>query len=158
MSLESLVAAITRRAIRLCAVDDAVVLLRHGDAFLTLAHERRLANSRAAASPGATGRAWREAIEERTAAAEPHKWYPQRAGRPDLVISQAQALVDGWRDRVEQVTNARNRNMLRVILGETLEQKRFFEQALAGRHDLLGRRGAQVGPSHGEVLSSRWIE
>jgi hypothetical protein len=48
--------------------------------------------------------------------------------------------------------------MLRVILGETLEQKRFFEQALAGRHDLLGRRGAQVGPSHGEVLPSRWIE
>ncbi len=35
--------------------------------------------------------------------------------------------------------------MLNVILGETLEQKRFFEQALAGRHDLLGRRTEDVG-------------
>ncbi len=57
----------------------------------TLAHERRLA---AFPPPPATatGRAWQEAIAERTAAAEPHKWYPQRAGRPDLVIAQAQAL------------------------------------------------------------------
>ena len=30
-------------------------------------------------------------MAERTAAAEPHKWYPQRAGRPDLVIPQARA-------------------------------------------------------------------
>ena len=56
------------------------------------------------------------------------------------------------------MANARHAKMLRLILGETLEQKRFFEQALAGRTDLLGRRGAQVGPSHGEVLPSRWIE
>ncbi len=57
----------------------------------TLAHERRLA---AFPAPPATahGRAWREAIAERTAAAEPHKWYPQRAGRPDLAVPQAQAL------------------------------------------------------------------
>jgi hypothetical protein len=54
--------------------------------------------------------------------------------------------------------NARHAKMLRVIIGETLEQKRFFDQALAGRQDLLGRRGEQVGPSHGEVLPSRWIE
>ena len=57
----------------------------------TLAHERRLA----AFPPlpcDVTGLAWREAIAERTAMAEPHKWYPQRAGRPDLVIRQARAL------------------------------------------------------------------
>ena len=54
--------------------------------------------------------------------------------------------------------NARHRGMLRVILGETLEQKRFFQQALAGRTDLLGRRAEQLGPSHGEVLPSRWID
>jgi hypothetical protein len=71
---------------------------------------------------------------------------------------EAQRFVDRWRPRIDEMTNARHAKMLRVILGETLEQKRFFEQALAGRHDLLGRRGAQVGPSHGEVLSSRWIE
>ncbi len=57
----------------------------------TLAHERRLA-ALPPAPASASGRARREAAAERTAAAEPHKWYPQRAGRPDLVISQAQAL------------------------------------------------------------------
>jgi alkylation response protein AidB-like acyl-CoA dehydrogenase len=61
-------------------------------ALAILAHERRLAASRPAPAPeGATGRAWREAVAERTAAAEPHKWYPQRAGRPDLVIERAKA-------------------------------------------------------------------
>jgi hypothetical protein len=70
----------------------------------------------------------------------------------------AQAFVDRWRPRIDAMTNARHAKMLRVILGEALEQKRFFEQALAGRTDLLGRRGATLGPSHGEVLSSRWIE
>ena len=71
---------------------------------------------------------------------------------------EAQRFVDRWRPRIDEMNNARHAKMLRVILGETLEQKRFFEQALAGRHDLLGRRGEQVGPSHGEVLPSRWIE
>jgi hypothetical protein len=71
---------------------------------------------------------------------------------------EAQAFVNRWRPRVESMKQARHRSMLRVILGETLEQKRFFDQALAGRTDLLGRRGASVGPSHGEVLASRWIE
>ena len=70
----------------------------------------------------------------------------------------AQAFVDRWQPRVEAMANARQRGMLRVILGETLEQKRFFAQALAGRTDLLGRRGEQLGPSHGVVLPSRWIE
>jgi hypothetical protein len=70
----------------------------------------------------------------------------------------AQTFVDRWRPRIDAMTNARHAKMLRVILGEALEQKRFFEQALAGRTDLLGRRGAALGPSHGEVLSSRWIE
>ena len=71
---------------------------------------------------------------------------------------EAQRFVDRWRPRVDQMNNARHAKMLRVILGETLEQKRFFAQALAGRQDLLGKRGEQLGPSHGEVLSSRWIE
>ncbi|HET9895640.1 MAG TPA: acyl-CoA dehydrogenase family protein [Streptosporangiaceae bacterium] len=59
-------------------------------ALTTLAHERRLAAHRVTGGEPA-GRAWREAVAERTAAAEPHKWYPQRAGRPDLVIPRAQA-------------------------------------------------------------------
>ena len=71
---------------------------------------------------------------------------------------EAQRFVERWRPRIDAMTNARQAKMLRVILGETLEQKRFFAQALACRHDLLGRRGAQLGPSFGEVLPSRWIE
>ena len=71
---------------------------------------------------------------------------------------EAQRFVDRWRPRIDAMNNARHAKMLRVILGETLEQKRFFEQALAGRQDLLGKRGEQLGPSYGEVLSSRWIE
>jgi hypothetical protein len=70
----------------------------------------------------------------------------------------AQAFVDRWRSRVDRMSNARHARMLSVILGEVLEQKRFFEQALAGRTDLLGRRAEVLGPSHGEVLPTRWIE
>ena len=39
--------------------------------------------------------------------------------------------------------------MLNVILGETLEHKRFFDQALAGRADLLGRRADGAGTGGG---------
>jgi hypothetical protein len=70
----------------------------------------------------------------------------------------AQTFVDRWRPRVDAMTNARHAKMLRVILGEALEAKRFFEQALAGRTDLLGRRAATLEPASGEVLPTRWIE
>ena len=71
----------------------------------------------------------------------------------------AGAFVERWRPRVEAMDDARHRGMLRVILGETLEQKRFFEQAAAGRTDLLGRRATEIiGPAVGEVLPTRWVE
>ena len=70
----------------------------------------------------------------------------------------AQAFVDTWRPRVEAMANIRHRGMLRVILGETLENKRFFDQALAGDLDLLGLRTAEVGLRVGAVLPTRWIE
>jgi hypothetical protein len=73
-------------------------------------------------------------------------------------IRDAAAFVERWRPRVESMVNARHRGMLRVVLGETLEQKRFFEQALAGRKDLLGRRTDDVGALVGEVLPTRWVE
>src|SRR5215813_8315041 len=41
MSLDSVVVSITRRAIRLCEADDVAIVLREGDEFLTLVHERR---------------------------------------------------------------------------------------------------------------------
>ena len=55
----------------------------------------------------------------------------------------AQAFVDRWQPRLAAMANARHATMLRIILGETLEQKRFFDQALAGCLDLLGRRDKQ---------------
>ena len=70
----------------------------------------------------------------------------------------SQAFVDRWRPRIEQMNNARHAKMLRVVLGEVLEQKRFFEQALAGRVDLLGKRQLNLEPARGEVLPTRWIE
>jgi hypothetical protein len=69
----------------------------------------------------------------------------------------AQAFVDNWRPRMDALPNARHRSMLRVILGETLEHRRFFQQALAGRSDLLGRRADGAGTGGG-VLGVRWIE
>jgi hypothetical protein len=69
----------------------------------------------------------------------------------------AQAFVDHWRPRVAAMTHARHRTLLNVVLGETLEHKRFFEQALAGRTDLLGRRADGAGTGGG-VLPFRWIE
>ena len=69
----------------------------------------------------------------------------------------AKAFMDKWRGRLDQVTNVRHRNMLRVILGETLEQIRFFDQALAGRTDLLGRRADGAG-TPGSVLATRWVD
>jgi len=70
---------------------------------------------------------------------------------------EARAFVARWRDRVEKVTNARNRVMLRVVLGETLEHERFFEQATAGRNDLLGRSAAGAR-TKGSVIATRWVE
>jgi hypothetical protein len=68
----------------------------------------------------------------------------------------AQRFVEKWRPRIETLNNARHRTMLRVILGETLEHQRFFEQALAGRTDLLGRRADGAGTGGG-VLPTRWV-
>jgi hypothetical protein len=75
--------------------------------------------------------------------------------KPD--VRAAAAFVDKWTRRMDALPNARHRSMLRVILGETLEHKRFFEQALAGRTDLLGRRADGAG-TVGEVLPTRWVE
>jgi len=68
----------------------------------------------------------------------------------------AQTFVETWRPRLEGMPNARHRSLLRVILGETLEHKRFFEQAIAGRTDLLGRRADGAGTGGG-VMPTRWV-
>ena len=49
-----------------------------------------------------------------------------------------QQFVDAWKPKVETVTHARHKGMLKVILGEMLEHKRIFDQAASGREDLIG--------------------
>ena len=69
-------------------------------------------------------------------------------------------FVAKWRPRLDDITNARHRTMLQLVLGETLEQKRFFDQVAAGQEDALGRRANGPGsPGTGDgVLGVRWIE
>jgi hypothetical protein len=72
----------------------------------------------------------------------------------------ADAFVTRWRPLVGAITNARHRKMTQVILGETLEHKRFFDQMLSGNEDLLGRRSngpGKDGTGDG-VLPVRWIQ
>jgi hypothetical protein len=71
-------------------------------------------------------------------------------------VAAVQAFIEKWQPRLEHITNARNRSMLQVILGETKEAKRFFDQMVAGRTDLLGR-SADGARTAGSVLPVRWV-
>jgi len=68
-----------------------------------------------------------------------------------------QQFVDTWRSKVDAVLNARHRGMLRVILGEMLEHKRLFDQAAAGRDDLIGTH-LSINERRGVVAGTRWME
>jgi len=67
------------------------------------------------------------------------------------------AFVDKWRPRVEDLSHARHRTMLNVVLGESMEHKHLFEQAASGFEDVIGRRTGGVARV-GEVLPARWQE
>lgn len=113
-------------------------------ALTTLAHERRLAPSRRLVPTGPlAGRAWREAIAERIAATEPHKWYPQRAGRPDLVIAQAVAAGRAHDPIVRQE--------IARLIGLAWSAKWMAQRAAAAR--ALGRPPGPEG-SLGKLASS----
>jgi len=61
-------------------------------ALATLAHERRSFDAlRANRPPRGRGRALEEQRRETAEIMEPYKWYPQRAGRADLVVERAKA-------------------------------------------------------------------
>ena len=62
-----------------------------GVARTTLAHERRLNIARGLARKDATGRVVDEVRSEALEALAPYSWYPQRAGRPDLLIAAAKS-------------------------------------------------------------------
>jgi hypothetical protein len=67
------------------------------------------------------------------------------------------AFVARWRERLGTVTHARHRTMLNVVLGESLEHQRLFDQAAAGFEDVIGRRTGGVARV-GAVLPDRWQE
>jgi hypothetical protein len=67
------------------------------------------------------------------------------------------AFVARWRPKVATITHARHRTMLGVVLGESVEHQRLFEQAASGLEDVIGRR--TVGAERvGAVLPTRWQE
>jgi hypothetical protein len=67
------------------------------------------------------------------------------------------SFLTKWRGRVDEITHARHRTMLNVIIGESAEHMRLFEQAAGGFEDLLGKRTGGVA-RQGGVLSTRWME
>jgi hypothetical protein len=78
----------------------------------------------------------------------------------DILSEEARLLgefVEKWRDRVTALSHARHRTMLNVVLGESLEHKRLFEQAASGFEDVIGRRTGGVARV-GAVLPARWQE
>jgi bacterioferritin (cytochrome b1) len=85
---------------------------------------------------------------------------PGPASEHELIetdLGSERTFVDRWQPRVQQVTNARDRKMLEIILGESLEHARLFSDAFAGRTDLLGRSTTDAG-ERGTVLADRWVE
>lgn len=89
----------------------------------------------------------RPAVQTRTA--------PAAVSAEDARLNQA--FIDKWRPRIDEITHARHRGMLQVMIGEMLEQKRFFEYAAEGRTDLLGTPLA-MHERVGQVLPKRWVE
>ena len=69
-------------------------------------------------------------------------------------VASQRAMIDGWTPRVTAITNARNRKMLELVLGEMKEHLRALQQAADGRSDVLGRH-ADGKVLRGEVLAFR---
>jgi hypothetical protein len=84
----------------------------------------------------------------------------EAAAYHDILAADAKflaAFVARWRERVATVTHARHRTMLDVVLGESLEHQRLFDQAASGSEDVIGRRTGGVARV-GAVLPDRWQE
>lgn len=85
---------------------------------------------------------------------------PAAAAFTDVLLDDARNLatfVTAWTPRVATMTHARHRKMLTVVLGETVEHQRLFEQAAQGFEDVLGRRAPGLARV-GSVLPARWQE
>jgi hypothetical protein len=71
--------------------------------------------------------------------------------------AQLGAFAQKWREPVSHMTHARHRTMLGVVIGESLEHQRLFQQAAQGMEDVLGKRTGGVARV-GVVLPARWQE
>jgi hypothetical protein len=94
------------------------------------------------------------------AAEEPKGKKEDGAAYRDILAADAKflgAFVARWRERVSTVSHARHRTMLNVVLGESVEHQRLFDQAAAGFEDVMGRRTGGVARV-GAVLPDRWQE
>ena len=101
----------------------------------------------------------------RATPADPARHRAGGAGKGDawksLAAEDARAnaqFVEKWRPKVEDVTHARHKGMLKVILGEMLEHKRLFDQAAAGNTDLIGTHARRSTSTRGVVAGTRWME
>ncbi len=112
-------------------------------ALTTLSHERRLA-AHAPARPTPPGRVWREAAEEQRELRAPYVWYPQRAGRVDLVVQQAKAAGRADDPVVRQ--------HIAQLIGLTWAAQWTEQRAAAAR--AMGRPPGPEG-SLGKLASSR---
>ena len=65
-------------------------------------------------------------------------------------------FVEKWRPKVEGVSHARHKGMLKVILGEMLEHKRLFDQAADGNRNLIGK-SLEINDHSGDVMSARFV-
>ena len=72
----------------------------------------------------------------------------------DADVAGQRAAIDRWAPRIQEVTNARHRKMLELILGEMKEHHRVLQQAADGRTDLLGRH-PDGKVLRGEVMAAR---
>lgn len=65
-------------------------------------------------------------------------------------------FVEKWRAKIDDVSNARHKGMLKVVLGEMLEHKRLFDQAAAGNKNLIGTSLA-INDHSGDVMPVRFV-
>ena len=65
-------------------------------------------------------------------------------------------FVEKWRPKVDAVSNARQKGMLKIILGEMLEHKRLFDQAASGNRELIGKSLA-INDHSGSVMPVRFV-
>jgi Mn-containing catalase len=65
-------------------------------------------------------------------------------------------FVEKWRPKVETISNARQKGMLKIILGEMLEHKRLFDQAASGNRELIGK-SLEINDHSGSVMPVRFV-